>query len=275
MSDLVNALCIDVDDLSYSLHEAGYKVGNLVYRADYEMDELLKRFSEWGLKATFFVPGIFANQAPHLVKRIVDEGHELASHGYFHGPVYKYTKNQFLECVRTNKRILEDLSGVEVSIYKAPMWSLNANTLWAYDALLEAGYKVDHSALPVFKEALKLDPSRLEPFVYCDSLKVIPPTVYTLSAKKFLPIYGGFYNAYIPVGVQKHLFGKINAKGIPFNLFFHPFEFTPHKEHFKFYKYRSLYASFYGVHAGRYSFILPMLRKRFQFSTLSGAYSDY
>src|SRR5207245_9328439 len=36
------------------------------------------------VKATFFVVGVNAERYPALVRRIVDEGHEIANHTYYH-----------------------------------------------------------------------------------------------------------------------------------------------------------------------------------------------
>src|SRR5689334_6302348 len=63
------------------------------------------------IKATFFSTVIFASDSPHLIKRIISEGHELASHGYYH--------SQFENSHLIDSRVaLEQISGVPVKGFR-------------------------------------------------------------------------------------------------------------------------------------------------------------
>ncbi len=82
---------------------------------------VLDSFAEHGIHATFFVLGWVAERAPQLVRRIVDEGHELASHGYDHTRATMLDRAAFAADVTRTKRTLEDLSGRAVRGYRAPV----------------------------------------------------------------------------------------------------------------------------------------------------------
>ena len=53
-------------------------------RVERNVDRILALLAEYDARATFFTLGWIAERYPALVRRIVDEGHELASHGYAH-----------------------------------------------------------------------------------------------------------------------------------------------------------------------------------------------
>ncbi len=271
-----NAICVDVDDLYWSLKEANKTLRNDSYYVDKEVSQVLDYFSDKNIKATLFIPGIFCKNSSQIIKRMSDEGHEIASHGSVHQAVRFYTREKFYEDITANKKILEDKIGKSVDTYKAPMWSLNKNTPWAYDILLKAGFTTDHSAMPGFKKFLGYEADRLEPFKYRNSLVVIPPTVFPISKLISLPVCGGFYNAYMPIRFQKNYFDLINNNlKLPFNYYFHPFEVFPHVENRKILKKQGLYATLYAAHAGRHKKILDSLITEFLFTTLSEAYKSF
>tara|TARA_B100000795_G_scaffold269816_1_gene260543 strand:- start:4921 stop:5745 length:825 start_codon:yes stop_codon:yes gene_type:complete len=271
-----NAICVDVDDLYWSLKEANKTSTNDSYFVDKEVSEVLDYFLSKNIKATLFIPGIFCKNSSHIIKRMSDEGHQIASHSDVHKAVKHHTQEEFYEDVTANKKFLEDITGQSVDIYKAPMWSLDKNTPWAYDVLLKAGFKIDHSAMPKFKNHLGYSAERIKPFKYEESLLVIPPTVFPISKSIAVPICGGFYNAYMPIRFQKNYFHSINNNlNLPYNYYFHPFEVFPHMENRKFFKKQGLYATLYAAHAGRHKKILDSLIQEFSFTTLTEAYKRF
>ena len=74
-----------------------------------------------------------AERYPALVRRIVAEGHELASHSYGHERACDQTETAFFADINLAKLILEDLAGQEVKGYRAPSFSIGARNLWAFD----------------------------------------------------------------------------------------------------------------------------------------------
>src|SRR5687768_17342660 len=72
---------------------------------------LLDLLAGRGIKATFFVVGQIAKSHPALVRRMADEGHEVASHSWDHRRVHHFTPETFREDVRLSKDALEQASG--------------------------------------------------------------------------------------------------------------------------------------------------------------------
>ncbi len=92
--------------------------------------------------------GWVAERFPALVRRIVSEGHELASHGYEHRLVYAQTRREFREDLRRARAALESAGGCPVLGYRAPSYSIVRKSLWALDVLIEEGYVYDSSIYP-------------------------------------------------------------------------------------------------------------------------------
>ena len=117
-------------------------------RVESSVDRLLEMLATAGAGGTFFTLGWIAERHPAMVRRIVDAGHELASHGWRHRRVTTLGPTEFRESVRRSKAVLEDIGGVAVRGYRAPSFSIVADRFWAYDILLEEGYRYDSSFYP-------------------------------------------------------------------------------------------------------------------------------
>src|SRR3546814_4163878 len=75
-------------------------------RVERNVDRILGMFADNGVSATFFTLGWVAERYPGVVRRIVDEGHELASHGYEHIKVHSQAPDAFRHDIRWTKAIL-------------------------------------------------------------------------------------------------------------------------------------------------------------------------
>src|SRR5882672_6953626 len=126
-----NALTVDVED--YFQVEA---FAGVIDRRDWEgqprrvarnTDRLLDIFGEAGVTATFFMLGWVAERHPEVVRRIVAEGHELASHGSDHYRADQQGRDEFRTDVRRCKALLEDIGGASVLGYRAPTFSVGAS----------------------------------------------------------------------------------------------------------------------------------------------------
>ncbi len=266
-----NALCIDVDDLVGSCQEAGLiSMNEKQYHVDKETEYLLDSLEKLNIQATFFIPGFVTSHFPNLVQEISKRNHEIASHGTQHIYVKQFSPQEFAEDIKKSKNRLEDLSGKKIDIYKAPIWGIFSDTLWALDVLVEQGFRYDNTLMP--KVLRPLGKSVHEPVYFENGLISIPPTHGTLG-RFLIPLYGGFYNAYIPERLQFYFFSRMNQKGIPFNFYFHPFEFRSNHSLRERYQL-NFRTGLYSHHAGRYESLLPRLSQKFKLTTLSQAYSE-
>jgi len=133
----------DVETTSIWLNTLRDKTGENVLKEG--MPVLLDIYSQFGIKSTFFFTGYIAKFFPDVVKMIIDDGHEVASHGKSHLKENGFDVMPFERQKRhliETKKMLEDISGQEVISFRAPALRVNKHTA---PALIEAGYKIDSS----------------------------------------------------------------------------------------------------------------------------------
>ena len=118
-------------------------------RLELLMDRLLDLCASHGVKSTFFVLGSVAEAKPSIVRAIHAAGHEVASHGYGHQSVRSMSPAEFRADLRRSCETLEGITGRKVVSYRAPSFSVTAETLaWFYETLEEAGILCSSSVFP-------------------------------------------------------------------------------------------------------------------------------
>ena len=171
--------------------------GTGVARAAEMTARLLDLLEESQARATFFIVGTFAEAAPALVRAIAARGHEVASHGHHHRALVEDGPERlFHDLVRT-RSLLEDLAGARVAGFRAPMFSLTAETPWAGDVLAEAGFAYSSSVLPARNWLHGWPGAPRRPFLWSSGVLEIPVPVVRLGPYE-LPVLGGMYLRYIP-----------------------------------------------------------------------------
>lgn len=198
-------------------------------RVEKNTGKILDLLANCRVQATFFVLGWVAERHPELVGRLVEEGHEVASHGYAHELITAQTPATFREDVRKAKRILEDIVGAPVRGYRAPSFSITHDTQWALPILVEEGYTYDSSIFPVVHNRYGLpgaNPWCHELTTSSGALMEVPPsTVRVLGVR--LPVAGGGYFRLLPYPALERLLRKVEVQGHPLVLYFHPWELDP------------------------------------------------
>lgn len=225
---ITNAFTIDVEDYFQVSAFSSY-----IDRSDWDFHEcriennintILNMLEVSGTKATFFTLGWIAERYPQLVKRIVQDGHELASHGYGHQRAFELSEREFLSDVQVSKRILEDISGVQVKGYRAPSFSISKNNLWAFDCLLDSGYKYSSSVYPIKHDHYGMPESPRFAYSVRNGLIEIPVTTLRLFGKNF-PSSGGGYFRLLPYFLSKLMIDKVlSTDRQPAIFYFHPWE---------------------------------------------------
>ena len=198
-------------------------------RVEANIDRILGVFSAGNVKATFFTLGWIAERYPEMVKRIVAEGHELASHGYDHLRASDQNRAEFDNDIRSSKALLEDLGGQAVVGYRAPSFSIGEGNLWALEALSDAGYRYSSSIYPIKHDHYGM-PSAPRFAFYPngpDGLLEVPITTAMVFGKK-RPAGGGGYFRLLPYALSKWMMEKVNREdGEPTLFYFHPWELDP------------------------------------------------
>ena len=227
-----NALSVDVEEW--------FQVGafeRTIARSDWDGLEsrvadntatVLDLFAEAGVKATFFTLGWVAERQGALMRRIVAEGHELASHGWDHARVFTFTPEQFRADLARARAVLEDAGGVAVTGYRAPSFSIDARTPWAHRVLAEADYAYSSSVAPIRHDHYGWSESPIgahRPVAQSDFVE-LPVTMIRVAGRS-MTTGGGFFRL-LPRVLTDRAVEQVNARaGRPGVFYFHPWEVDP------------------------------------------------
>ena len=198
-------------------------------RVENNTRKLVELLAQHDTKATFFVLGWVAERYPGLVKMLVGQGHEIASHGYGHELITGQTPGMFRDDVRKAKGILEDICGKRVYGYRAPSFSITKDTKWAIPVLIEEGYLYDSSIFPVLHDRYGMPDATptihlLRGEVGC--IWEVPPSTTNILGVRF-PVAGGGYFRLFPYPILRQLLKRIERAGHPLVMYLHPWELDP------------------------------------------------
>ncbi len=231
MAASVNALTVDVEDY-FQVSALASVIGRDTWdtrecRVERNVERLLELFEQHDAKATFFTLGWIAERYPRLVERIVAGGHELASHGYGHLRASDQSRCDFLQDVRRAKCLLEDLGGRPVHGYRAPSFSIGHSNPWAFDVLLESGYRYSSSVYPVQHDHYGMPDAPRFPYAAREGLLEIPITTARILGRN-LPAGGGGYFRLAPYTLSRWALRRVNrVDQQPAIFYFHPWEIDP------------------------------------------------
>ncbi len=228
-----NAMTVDVEDyfqvgaFAATISRADWD--SLPRRVERNTDRTLEMFSDCGALATFFTLGWVAERHPLLVRRIVDAGHELASHGYSHVRVDDQSEDEFRADAGRTRRLLEDVSGVAVTGYRAASFSIGRTTPWAHRVLAEEGYRYSSSINPIRHDHYGMPDAPRVTFRPngADGVVEFPMTTVRLLGRN-LPCSGGGFFRLMPYGLFRlgiRRFNRVDAN--PAIFYFHPWEIDP------------------------------------------------
>jgi len=229
----LNALSVDVEDwfqvgaFERTIRRADWD--DLTHRVERNTDAVLALFAQEGVSATFFTLGWVAERYPALMRRIVEQGHELASHGYDHARVFTMTPDQFRADLRKARGLLEDASGQAVTGYRAPSFSIDARTPWAHVVLAEEGYAYSSSVAPIRHDHYGWPESpRFAWRPVADApLVELPVTTAKLAGRTLAAGGGGFFRL-LPYGFSRWAVAQVNGDADrPAIIYFHPWEIDP------------------------------------------------
>jgi len=197
-------------------------------RVEANTRRILELFDESGVHATFFTLGWVAERWPALVRDIAASGHEIASHGFGHERLTALDRSAFRDGIVRTKRLLEDISGTQVSGYRAPSWSIGPTTLWAHEELREAGYRYSSSIVPIRHDLYGMPAAPRFAFVAGPSgLLEVPATTVRFWGRNW-PCGGGGFFRLLPYPVFSRGLKRVNGKERrPTVFYFHPWEIDP------------------------------------------------
>jgi len=201
-------------------------------RVQHTVPRLLEILAQYHSHATFFCLGWIAREFPHLIRRIADAGHELATHGQEHRLLTRQTSAEFKEQLILSRDAIEQAGGVPIFGHRAPTYSLRQSTEWAVRILLEAGFQYDSSVYPFGPH---WDPGLCDSRFPCHlydhgtgEIAEYPLTTYRLAGRN-LPVAGGGYFRLLPYPVIRWAIRQLNQEGKPAIMYLHPWELDPYQ----------------------------------------------
>jgi polysaccharide deacetylase family protein (PEP-CTERM system associated) len=270
---MLNALTIDVEDY-FQVHAFSHIIryedwGSFESRVESNTHRVLEILATPSslvtrhsslftpVKATFFCLGWIAERYPQLIKEIQGQGHEIACHGYAHRLIYKQSKKEFKEDIHKAKAILEDIISGEVLGYRAPSYSITNKSKWAFEVLVEEGFKYDSSIFPIQHDFYGIPDAprffflvsltdngnpEFSPLLYTknseqQTLNIEPTSLnhifeFPLSTIRLgrlnVPVSGGGYFRLLPYPIIKLGLKRLNeVERRPFVFYLHPWELDP------------------------------------------------
>lgn len=277
----MHAMSIDVEDYFHVAALSGVirpdQWSNLPSRVEHNTEKLLALFEAHGVKATFFVLGWVAERYPQLIRKLADQGHEIASHGYSHQLVYSQSKKVFRDETLRSKALLESITGRPVLGYRAASYSITRESLWALDILSEAGFTWDSSIFPIRHDRYGIPDSPSEPYtIQTESGNVIQEFPLT-TARVFglsVPAAGGGYFRQFPYPLFRYLFRNASGSGDRPQMFYlHPWEVDPDQPRYNNASWFSRFRHY--TNLDRCYDRLDQLLRDFRFGTVTESYQSY
>ena len=122
--------------------------GQFPSRLEKNVNTILDLLDTNNQKATFFILGWIAEKFPNVIQEIAQRGHHIGCHSYAHQLVYSQSKKEFKEDLKKAKDLIESVTCKSIDAYRAPGFSINSKSLWAYEILFEHGFSIDSSIFP-------------------------------------------------------------------------------------------------------------------------------
>ncbi len=191
---------------------------------------LLDLFATQGVTATFFILGWCAERFPALMREVVAAGHDIGCHSYAHRRVDQLTPEAFREDTVRAVDAIGQATGVRPVGYRAPTWSINNRTPWAFDILVELGFEYDSSLFPIKHDLYGVPNGPRRPFRMTTEsgqrLEEIPASTVRWGGNNH-PVGGGGYLRHAPYWYSRWAVRKLEQEGLPANVYLHPWEFDP------------------------------------------------
>ncbi len=187
-------------------------------------EQLLDLLRDYEIRATFFVLGIVAEQHPQLIETIAAEGHEIGVHGYWHRFVSRMTRDEFAAELDLALTAITAVTGSTPLGHRAPYFSINAQTPWAFEVIASRGLHYDSSVFPTRNMLYGYPDAPRFPYpIEGTDLIEFPASTMRVGGRNW-PIAGGFYNRVLPIELIRRGLKQVNDAGQPAVLYIHPWE---------------------------------------------------
>jgi len=231
---MINAFTVDLEDYfqvsAFSGSVDRPQWASFPSRVEQNTDRVLEILAAAHCRATFFTLGWIAERFPQLIRRVSGAGHELACHSFAHRYVYDLNRQQFREDTLRAKRAIENASGVAVTGYRAPSFSITKSSDWAFEVLADLGFQFDSSVYPVRHPNYGIPEAPLTPYrIETPSGNLIEFPMPALQfGNRRAPFGGGAYLRLLPYAFTRWAINHVNRiENRHVCVYVHPWEFDP------------------------------------------------
>ncbi|CAA7196205.1 polysaccharide deacetylase family protein [Chryseobacterium potabilaquae] len=178
------------------------------------LQKILDILKKYGVKATFFSTVVFAEHSRSLIERLLKEGHELASHTWFHSDFEE-------KHLKESKEKLEELFSTTITGLRMPRMMQVSN-----NAVENAGYVYNSSINPTYLPGRYNNLKVSRTYFSEGNVIQIPASV---SPNFRIPLFWlSFHN--FPLSFYKKIALDTLKKDKYLNIYFHPWEFADIKD---------------------------------------------
>jgi len=136
-------LTFDVEEFTFSVNnnfESKFKDTTKLPKKGCE--KILNLLKEYQINSTFFFTANFADMEKRITKKVSDEGHEIACHGFLHQDLTKLNLGRIEKDLKKAKKMLENIAKTKVIGFRAPYLRINNNIFRILERL---NFKYDSS----------------------------------------------------------------------------------------------------------------------------------
>lgn len=179
-------------------------------------------------RCTFFVVGDQLRAYPGLIKRLLDDGHEIACHTDTHKPLTSLTAETFRDDLDSFMNAAHALGIHNIAGFRAPVFSITKDSAWAYGILKEFGFTYSSSVLAANNPLFGWKEFGTG-FKKIDGIIEMP---ITLHPRLNFPLAGGVYFRMLPFFIIRPYIIRLFNKRLPLQSYLHPYDIDYEQERF-------------------------------------------
>ena len=179
-------------------------------------------------KCTFFIVGKTARKYPDLIQEIIKRGHEPACHTDTHLHLTKHTPDTFRRDCDSFLDTMAKLGAPTIKGFRAPTFSMVAQSKWAYSILKEFNFTYSSSVLPSKHPIFGWADFKGEG--YYDGIYELPMNLGSFPFN--VPYGGGVYFRVLPTFILKSLFNSQFKNRRAVLSYMHPYDIDTQQERF-------------------------------------------
>ena len=197
------------------------------------LDKIIELLRKNDTQATFFVVGELIKKNPEILDKILENDHEVGFHTMYHDRIDSI---EYKEKFNDEIKQFAELTNKRSKGFRAPTFSLNSDSSWIIEKLVENDYLYDSSVVPAKLDLYGIPDAEHKPYRISakslennseDSKLLEFPLLVTKFLGKKIPAGGGFFLRTLPDRIIKNAIKNYEKQGIPSTFYIHSWELTP------------------------------------------------